>query len=157
MTIPLNYQKRKNTHLFQSFENHKAIQLSNLQNYIPIYKQLFALNNNNFNSINLNHLWTIRDINEKSNSHKGNDNIFTCKLQNMNSSDITFETSVFFKMAPLLDPCKYIIGKYNHTDPNLFNLPSLNDNNIHSKILHVHNCSYVDGFFVFLTSQLLNF
>ena len=157
MTIPLNYQKRKNTHLFQSLENHKSIQLSSLQNYIPIYKQLFLLNNSNYNSVNLNHLWTINEIIEKPNVHNGCDNIFTCKLQNTNLHEITFETKVFFKMAPLLDPCKYIVGKYNHTDQNLFNLPSLDNNDVHPKILNVHNSSYVDGFFVFLTSQLLNF
>jgi hypothetical protein len=59
-------------------------------------------------------------------------------------------------MAPLLDPCKYFVGKYDHNDPSLFNLPSIPNNNVHPKLLEENNSSYVDGFFVFLTSLLLN-
>jgi hypothetical protein len=64
---------------------------------------------------------------------------------------------VFFKMAPLLDPFKYIVGKYNHTDDQLFNLPSFDKSiKIHPKIEDTNNSSYIDGFFCFLTSQMLN-
>jgi hypothetical protein len=152
MTLTLNYQKRKNTQLFVNMQNHKGIQLSNLQNYIPIYNHFFSLNNNNFNSINLNHLWNITDI--KDTLHC-NDSIYSCKLKN-NDFDTEINEKVFFKMAPLLDPCKYIVGKYIHTDSNLFNLPSLEKSNVHPKMLDMNNSSYVDGFFVFLTSLLLN-
>jgi len=153
MDIPVNYQKRKNHSLFKDLEQHKGIQLSNLQNYIPIYQQLFALNNNNYNSINLNHFWSISGI--KDNHLDKTENAFTCTIQS--DLDISFEQQVFFKMAPLLDPFKYIVGKYNHTDPNLFTLPSLESNmQVHPKLLDANNSSYVDGFFVFLSSQVLN-
>lgn len=155
MTVLLNYQKRKNQILFKDLEQHKGIQLSNLQNYVPVYSQLFALNNNNYNSINLNHLWCIHRI--KDSTHSDNENIFTCTIQNSESSDITFEQKVFFKMAPLLDPFKYVVGKYDYLDTNLFTLPSLENNTtVHPKLLDTNNSSYVDGFFVFLSSQVLN-
>jgi hypothetical protein len=151
MTVTLNYKKRKNTQLFSNMQNHKGIQLSNLQNYIPIYKNFFSLNTTNFNSINLNHLWNISEI---KNRDEQNECIYTCKLYNDIDSEIT--QKVFFKMAPLLDPCKYVVGKYNHNDENLFLLPSLDNHMVHPKILNINNSSYVDGFFVFLTSLLLN-
>jgi len=152
MTLPLNYQKRKNTRLFASLQNHKGIELSEIQNYIPIYNTFFSLNSNNYNSINLNHLWYLHDV-----TKGDSENIFTCKLKN-SDFDTVIDGKAFFKMAPLLDPCKYIVGKYNHLDPYLFTLPSLEDNSYtHSKLLDRNNSSYVDGFFVFLTSQLLNY
>ena len=60
-------------------------------------------------------------------------------------------------MAPLLDPFKYLVGKYNHNDSNLFNLPSFNNlDKINPKISDYNNSSYIDGFFSFLTSQVLH-
>ena len=72
ISIPLNYQKRKNTSLFHNFQNHPGIQLSDVQNYIPIYQQFFSLNANNYNSINLNHLWSIHEIKNPVNIKHGN-------------------------------------------------------------------------------------
>jgi nucleoside-diphosphate-sugar epimerase len=48
MTININYQKRKNSSLFLKMENHKGIKLSNMQNYIPIYNNIFNLGNTDF-------------------------------------------------------------------------------------------------------------
>ena len=153
MALSINYQKRKNTRLFNSLENHKSIQLSNLQNYIPIYNKFFSFNSNNYESINLNHLWFICDIKEENTDDF--ENIFMCKLQNSKNNKYISQ-KVFFKMAPLLDPCKYFVGKYDCNDPSLFNLPSIVNNRVHPKLLEENNSSYVDGFFVFLTSLLLN-
>jgi hypothetical protein len=152
----VNYQKRKNINLFAKFQTNKRISLSNVQNYIPIYDRFFSLNNTNYNSINLNHLWSISDIKEK--DGEKSENIFNCKLKNISDiEDFTMTQKVFFKMAPLLDPFKYIVGKYNHTDEQLFNLPSFDKSiRIHSKIEDTNNSSYIDGFFCFLTSQMLN-
>ena len=46
-------------------------------------------------------------------------------------------------------------GKYDIEDQNLFNLPKLN-NTCHNKISDINNSAYVDSFFTYLTSQLLN-
>lgn len=60
-------------------------------------------------------------------------------------------------MAPLLDPFKYLVGKYNYLDKHLFNLPTFDKNfNVHNKISDPNNSSYIDGFFSFLTNQLLH-
>ena len=46
-------------------------------------------------------------------------------------------------------------GKYSINDQ-LFTLPKLNNNNAHDKVLDNNNSSYVDSFFSFITSILLN-
>jgi len=63
-------------------------------------------------------------------------------------------------MAPLLDPFKFLIGKYNINDHSLFNLPKLTTNGdigtVHPKLLDCNNSAYVDGFFSFLSSTLIH-
>jgi hypothetical protein len=156
MAININYHKRKNSNLFQKMQQHQGIQLTNIQNYIPIYNTLFSLNENNYNSINLNYNWDIHDIKE---NNLDSEFIFNCRLKNNIVDTIFCNQKVFFKMAPLLDPFKYIIGKYDCNDINLFNLPLplfLNKTNIHPKLLDSNNSSYIDGFFAYLTSKLYN-
>jgi len=163
MAITVNYQKRKNFNLFNKFQSNPNISLSNVQNYLPIYDRFFSLNSTNFNSINLNHMWNISDIKDIKN--KGDkevsfehEHIYTCKLKNLaDDEDFATTQKVFIKMAPLLDPFKYLVGKYNHTDEHLFDLPSIDKSKkVHSKIEDTNNSAYVDGFFSFLTSQVLH-
>jgi hypothetical protein len=158
MAIKVNYQKRKNINLFNKFQSNTNISLSNVQNYIPIYERFFSLNNTNYNSINLNHMWNISDIKDIKNKDTEPTHIYSCKLKNINDDeDMTINQKVFIKMAPLLDPFKYLVGKYNYTDPSLFNLPSIDKTKlVHPKIEDTNNSSYIDGFFSFLTSQLLH-
>jgi hypothetical protein len=157
MTITVDYQKRKNTSLFNKFQSNKCTQLTNIQNYIPIYERFFSLNNTNFNSINLNNQLYISDIKDLNGNDNNNENIFICKLKNINDNVISISKPVFIKMAPLLDPFKYIIGKYPYSDPDLFNLPSIDKTvNVHPKIIEQNNAAYIDGFFSFLTSKVLH-
>ena len=163
MTITINYQKRKNINLFNKLQSNPHISLSNVQNYIPIYDKFFSLNPTNFNSINLNHIWSISDIkdkHDKNDKHADSDNIYTCKLKNISGDDdFSMTQKIFIKMAPLLDPFKYLVGKYNHNDSNLFNLPTIDKTanlKVHPKINDPNNAAYVDSFFSFLTSQVLH-
>ena len=163
MTITINYQKRKNINLFNKFQSNPHISLSNVQNYIPIYDNFFSLNPTNFNSINLNHIWSISDIkdkHDKNDKHTDADNIYTCKLKNISGDDdFSMTQKIFIKMAPLLDPFKYLVGKYNHNDSNLFNLPTIDKTanlKVHPKINDTNNAAYVDSFFSFLTSKVLH-
>jgi hypothetical protein len=124
---------------------------------MPIYERFFSLNNTNYNSINLNNQLYISDIKDINGTDIGNENIFNCKLKNITDNVQSISKSVFIKMAPLLDPFKYIIGKYTYSDPNLFNLPSFDKTvNVHPKIMEQNNSAYIDGFFSFLTSKILH-
>ena len=150
--ITIHYQKRKNTKLFKTFEDPDALFLSNTQNYIPVYSRFFNLNENNFNSINLNNKHYLTDIVSKVEDEK---NVFVCKVENSATNKVK-ETTVFFKMAPLLDPYKYMIGKYDVNDAKLFNLPHIasTKNDCNDKLMDANNAAYVDGLFLFFISQL---
>ena len=153
--LNVHYQKRKNVDLFKCLENPNSLFLSNLQNYIPIYTKFFSLNETNYNNINLNHPWYISGINDiqENNEHV---KIYNCKLKNSENDKVKHK-DVFFKLAPLLDPYKYLIGRYNISDPNLFNLPKIEtiSNDFHPKFMDTNNAAYVDGLFIFFSSKLL--
>ena len=150
--ITINYQKRKNIDLFKRFEEPTSLFLSKTQNYIPIYNRFFNLNDTNYNSINLNNKWYISNIEGQI---EDNDNLFMCRIKNIDTNKVK-DREVFFKMAPLLDPYKYMIGKYDISNPKLFNLPKLNSTSeeCNSKFIDFNNSAYVDGLFLFLSSQL---
>jgi len=150
--IDIHYQKRKNLELFKSLEKKKHLFLSSTQNYIPIYNRFFSLNESNYNKINLNHEWYIYNINKRNDDNK---NLFTCSIKNTVTEVIKVK-NVFIKLAPLLDPYKYLVGKYNISDDKIYQLPDINSNEnvCHPKILDVNNSAYVDGFFIYLISKL---
>jgi len=154
--LKINYVKRKNTELFKLFKKENLTFLSEVQNYSPIYNRFFLLNETNFNSVNLNHEWFLTDI---KNTVSYNKNLYNCTIQNLQTNK-TKKKNLFFKMAPLLDPFKFLIGKYNINDPSLFNLPKLTTNGdigaVHPKLLDYNNSAYVDGFFSFLSSTLIH-
>ncbi len=118
--------------------------INNLQLYNPIYEKLFKLSDTNYNSISLNHKYHIKNSNEV--------------YEVVDNKTVDTSRNIFIKFSPLLDPVKYMTGKYDINDPKLLVLPSLssNEENCHKKTLCVHNASYVDNFFYFLSSVLLN-
>ena len=149
MVFEINYQKNNNETLFNSLE--KFLKLENPQNYIPIYNKYFQLNETNYNNINLNNNFSLNEIIEE----LSDSNSFKCSLKNLKDETISFK-NVFFKFSPLLDPVKYMIGKYDTSDENLLNIPDFMNKKGHAKVLDNNNAAYVDGFFTYLTSQMLN-
>ena len=160
--MKINYQKRKNQKLFKSLENPENLFLSKTQNYIPIYNRFFNLNEKNYNHINLNHTWYLSDLKEKK-----EENIYECFLETLEEEEKEEKKEkkngkrevreVFFKLAPLLDPFKYLIGKYNLKDEKLFSLPNLQstEENTMKKYMCVNNAAYIDSFFLYLNSLLI--
>ena len=152
--INVNYQKRKNSELFKSLEKQESLFLSETQNYIPIYTKFFSLNETNYNNINLNNKWYIHSINEQI---EDNDHLYNCRVKNINNNKIK-DKELFFKLAPLLDPYKFLIGKYNINDERFLTLPKIDSTETvtHTKFLDLNNSAYVDGLFLFLTSNLIH-
>ena len=148
MDFSLYYRKTKNDELFKTLEK-SDIQLSNIQNYIPIYEKFFSLNNSNYNSINLNHKYYLHDVKKCVTK-----NILTVKVSDISNN--LFDKTVFCKFSPLLDPLKYMTGKYDISNNDLFKLPNYQDTTCFPKLLDHNNTSYVDGFFTYLSSQLNN-
>lgn len=147
----LYYRKNNNSQLFSQLENDG---FSNLQNYIPIYSEFFELNPTNYSLINLNSKYSISSIQD---NHSR-----THFLINVTTEDgKSMEKGSFFKFSPLLNPLKYLTGKYRQIDNETTLTPTFNptiskkENHLR-KLNHTNNTSYVDGFFSYLSSKLLH-
>ena len=124
----------------------KELELNDIQNYTPIYDVFFTLNDSNRNNINLNNKLEIVSI-----TKKVADKIYECFVEDIKGNKK--KVNIFFKFAPLLDPLKYLIGKYENND--ITSLPN-NNKECNKKMLDVNNSAYVDNFFSYLTSKLLH-
>jgi hypothetical protein len=119
---------------------YKPFSISKFQNYNPIYNRYFEMDSTNYNSISLNSKYQFKNLQE-----------VECLETNT-----THEKNVFIKFSPLLDPIRYMIGKYQNLDKD-YVLPSINNQDVcFSKLSDPNNVAYTDCFFSYLTSQLLN-
>lgn len=146
--MEFTYRKNDNEALFKSVTSGDGMNVSDPQNYIPLYRRFFDLNNRNCDSINLNNSSRLVTVDEKI-----NENLFACSIDQNNDLK---EKHVFFKYSPLIDPIKYMMGKYDVNDPDLLALPSFDNSKGHEKTIDENNAAYVDSFFTYLTSQMLN-
>ena len=177
----LYYQKPRNENLLKNLEETR-MGLSHCQNFIPLYSTFFSLNDTNYNSINLNQSFNIHSIvYSESGSGSGSEeqerhfkNIAIASVKKKDDDDNAIDVPVFFKFSPLLDPIKYLAGSYDTQNDALLQLPELHSLPIptsrsekddkdkecrhycHSKVLDANNSAYVDGFFSYLSSQLLH-
>ena len=179
-TFELYYQKPRNENLLKNLEETR-MGLSDCQNFIPLYSTFFSLNDTNYNSINLNQTFSIQSIiysGSESNGLEEEDrhfkNIASASVKKRDDDgDAIVNVPVFFKFSPLMDPIKYLAGSYDTKNEALLHLPELhslpipNSNSTsekddkethycHSKVLDPNNSAYVDGFFSYLSSQLLH-
>ena len=158
--MELNYRKNNNKQLFENFNNSDFLDIENSQNYFPLYNTFFSLNSSNYNAINLNNKYKLELILEKINYNK-----FLATITDICNNK--FNKEVFVKYSPLVDPVKYMIGKYEN-NYNILELPKFIDelnsesgseseySATYKKILDPNNSAYIDGFFSFLSSCLLN-
>ena len=173
--IITGYDKRKNSNLFECFLKEGEIKCSDIQNFSPILARYFSLNETNYNSVCFKQKNVIKKIIKNvDESH----NIYKCsvvtikeenedKNENTSNNDKELENNkninnknIFFKFAPLIDPFKFLLGKYSNVENILGKLPNNNTteltSDIHHKLVDVNNCAYVDGMFSFLSSHLLH-
>lgn len=150
MEFIFDYNKPKNKSILTDL-NFEPISLNQCQYYTPIYNTFFELNDTNSNSILLNHHYTIENIIKQENNNEIKANV-------IDSSGNLKEIDIFTKFSPLLDPSKYLAGKYDISSNTLFNLPFLNatTNDCHKKVLDPDNVAYIDAFFSYLSSKLLH-
>ena len=146
----ITYRKVQNTDLFMDLENSNLVNAKNCQNYIPIYNNFFKLSTTNNNGINLNHVSTLTSITDKISDNKY---IGTITDHSDENNKTICETTIFIKYAPLLDPFKFLAGKY---EVHSFDLPKFDSKSKFEKIDCPNNSAYVDSFFLYLSSQLLH-
>ena len=153
-TFELMYHKQKHPTLFDSLENANT-GLRSLQNYIPLYRRFFSLSETNHNSINLNHRHHVASV-----AAGATKSTVSVMIESTHSELPISKTQAFIKYSPLLDPIKFLSGKYDMAAADLFALPKYDTDEptaAHKKKMHdVNNSSYVDSFFTYLTSQVLH-
>ena len=149
---------------------YNPFRIRDIQNYNPIYGTIFELTESNYHKITLNQKYGIRESQlrsipeTKSKEYEETpENDVTQVPLGVRRSLVDRETGeivdrpIFFKFAPLLDPVRYMIGKYDLQDPNLKLLPTIsNSEQCFPKIADSNNVSYIDSFFCYLGSQLLH-
>ena len=147
--VLIHYEKRKNKVFFEKCKEPEVYDIETIQNFNPIYKNFFELNESNYNSINLNHPKYIYDVNF---------NMETNELDYViKENDKILNEKIFIKYAPVLDPFKFLLGKYNETtNYSLPCLQNLDTSDVSIKLNDPNNSAYVDGFFYFLSNELLN-
>ena len=141
--IDLEYLKKQfePTDDDREFE-YNPLSISKIQNYNPIYSLFFEMNENNYNKICFSNKYKFVDL--------------STIQESLTKKNIS--SKIFIKYSPLLDPIRYMIGKYELNNSNLTELPQFNSdtNNCNNKLLSINNSSYIDCFFSFLSSKLLH-
>ena len=133
---PLNLESLANQYIQTEDDvryNYNPFAVSQFQSYNPLYSEFFVLNESNYNRVGLNNKNYV-DVDQV----RG-------PIENYH-----------VKCSPLLDPVHYLVGKYNLSNPDLQILPGPKGANPHPKIANTQNASYVDGFFCYLSSQMLH-
>ena len=124
---------------------YKPFRIENLQLYNPVYPNFFELSPSNYNRIGLNHKHHVQSLSD------------VVDIE----TNVTVPRNVFVKFAPLLDPIKYMTGKYAKSSEFLANLPTHSSETSSTKtclpkLKDSNNSSYVDNFFNYLSTQLLH-
>ena len=157
-TSPTLFQLHYRKHKFTP-ENIETALLFDIQNFTPIYSRFFDINESNYNSIQLNQKYYLHNIIEHSSQINESSQTLN-HLETVIGDDAgnTHNAPIFVKYSPLLDPIRYLSGKYNINDTKTMSLPKYNSSSAdcEEKMLNVNNASYVDGFFSYLTSKTLH-
>lgn len=117
-------------------------QIENLQLYNPIYREFFDMTEKKAGKLALNHPYHMQTM---------------TKIFDIQNSKF-LEKDVHIKFSPLLDPVRYMIGKYDTRDKRILTMPTLlsKETDVFPKLLSYNNTSYIDCFFSYLTSALLH-
>jgi len=142
--LPIGYQRLRKPNIEKMANQQTSIDnsytpfnLANVQGYNPVYSRFFDMGKDNYNAIALNHKYQVADLHTL-----------------FDSDGKKVKKDVFVKFSPLLDPLKFIMGKYNLKDANTIALPSMDPASCSSKIGNPNNCSYTDAFFSYLSNML---
>jgi hypothetical protein len=119
--------------------DYNPFRIKQLQNYNPIYSEFFVLNEKNYSRIAFNHKYHIKDLET---------------VVDVESKQ-ELARPIFIKYSPLLDPLRFMIGKFDLSDEKTRTLPGI-ENKVLPQLSSYNNRSYVDNFFCYLNSQLLN-
>lgn len=139
---PIDLENLKTTVEPDPKNSYNPFDISKMQLYNPINKLFFEMKESMADRVGLNHPYHMVDL----------DRVFDV------SNQTVLEKPVFIKYAPLLDPVRFMIGKYESNRDLTNELPNVGstDATCIPKIASYNNASYIDSFFSYLTSSLLH-
>ena len=139
----LYYKKNENQGVFEDLEKQEGME--KLQDYVPIYKNFFG--QTGVDLINLNHRFHLLNLTERAGRAR-----YACRVS---GAAQPLPKKTFLKFSPLLDPVKYMVGKYKElTEEERTAMPTVNgEGPAQRKVCDPNNSAYVDAFFSYLTSQ----
>ena len=173
------YYRKTSSKIPIALEKIKKLEATNVQNFLPIYSQFLNLNDKNYNSVVLNSRYEVMNVfdDEISSGEEPDPHYIIGEVIDTepsqaagaaatnvraNAKHSLIDKAIFIKFSPLLDPIKYLSGKYDVSDKTLLALPKYaskadtSDADCHSKMLDCNNSAYVDGFFTFLSSKVMH-
>ena len=109
------------------------------------------MNKKNYKNVNFDSAFALTKIKEKINYNK-----YVIEVENT-LTNVKNDKHCYCKFAPLIDPIKYMMGKYKDIDENEFyKLPYIDEkkDNVLEKYDLIHNVAYVDALFSYLTSKM---
>jgi hypothetical protein len=151
--MDFKYRKISNRE-FVNKESAEILGVTDTQSYIPIYDRFFKCNEATAQSISLNNRFILSNVRSRKSY-----NAFSADVVDVEEG--VHEKPIFVKFSPLVDPIKFMLGKYdNDSTSSITAYPKFGDtvdaNTCHPKMLDNNNVSYVDGFFSYLSSRLLH-
>jgi hypothetical protein len=176
------YYRKISPGFLKSLEDSNSVHgLENIQNYLPIYTNFLNINNKNYNTVGLNSYFEPLSVVlpvPGSNANDADDDDGSCDEYDPHYLDVEMVDTtkpncnpevkgVFVKYSPLLDPIRFLSGKYSSIEMStLMELPTYMDTDLDAhtpksnpataKITDVNNSAYVDGFFTYLSSKVLH-
>tara|TARA_B100000674_G_C37950774_1_gene967209 strand:- start:330 stop:2357 length:2028 start_codon:yes stop_codon:yes gene_type:complete len=161
MNKDISCKKNYISNELHDFFLNSPLKISDIQTYFPIMSDYFTFYNNNLAHTNyvLNSRYKLVSA-DKDKIHQGEKQLnqnskYVGKIyDNKNKSSEIKE--VFFKINPILDPLSFMMDKYpaSNINSNLPYSPYYNDRK-YEKIMSKNNSTYIDGFFYFLGSRLV--
>jgi hypothetical protein len=119
--------------------DYNPFRIKGFQSYNPMYDRFLPVTETNYNSIQLNHRYHF---------------INTVTVKD-HADDTMQQKDVFIKYSPLLDPIRYMVGKYAVEGDVVRQLPQFNVSGF-PKLDNHNNVAYTDCFFSYLTSRTLH-
>lgn len=145
MSFKLKYSKVKKV----SYLEISNMAIKKAQCYSPILEKLFLLSESTCDKIVLNSKYSIKRVNSGRTY-----NVYNCIIVNELEEETNMD--IYFKYSPLFDPTKYAMGKLPDLSYNHSILPKYKEESKFAYIDDYNNTAYIDGFFTYLSSILLN-
>ena len=131
--------------------------MTELQLYYPILSLYFNYyNNDSFQRFTLRSPRFIQCINSKlENKYEDSyiKNMFNCNVFDTRTGNVIGDRDIFIKVLPVLDMMSFMKNDYRTTNPDLPNIYNYLTN---KKINSYHNSAYIDNFFTYLGSKLVD-